>query len=185
MFKQFLEKITQVVKFIIVIAPWEQGLRVRLGKHVKLLEAGIHLRIPFVDRVYCQPIRRRLCVIPAQTVTTDDGRAVTLSGALGYRIINLRTLYDNLHDAQDTLETMAASCAASYIFGHSLEDLKPEEIEDHVSKSLGLDRFGLGDTEFKLCNFAAVRTFRFISGGFRDWQTDRFNTSNVLDSSSP
>lgn len=43
----------------VVIQPWEQGIRVRLGKKRVRLEPGIHFRIPYLDAVFKQSNRLR------------------------------------------------------------------------------------------------------------------------------
>ena len=43
----------------VVVAQWELGLRIRLGKKTKALNPGIHFRIPFLDRIYIQSARLR------------------------------------------------------------------------------------------------------------------------------
>lgn len=44
----------------VVVAPWEQAVRVRLGKHLSVLNAGVHLKLPFADLVYLQSVRLRI-----------------------------------------------------------------------------------------------------------------------------
>ena len=67
MIREILSIIGDLFTWIVIVAPWEQALRIRLGKRVKLCKAGCYLRIPFIDRIYRQSIRRRLSYFQTQT----------------------------------------------------------------------------------------------------------------------
>lgn len=169
MIQELLKQFLGLFSWIIVVAPWEQALRVRLGRHVSLLGPGAYLRIPFIDRVYRQSIRRRMHVIRHQTITTKDGKAVTLSGALGFSITNLETLFNSLESPLDTIEALVSARVAEYIGSHALTECGSSMIERHVLGSVDLSLYGLGGQEFYINSFAVVRTYRFITGELPNW----------------
>lgn len=154
----------------VVVAPWEEAVRVRLGKHMAVLGPGVHLRIPAADRVFRQSVRRRFSSVPTQAVTTRDRHAVTISGALCYRIADIAKLYDSVHDAEDTIQTEAAALVARYVRDLDLADLQPAALEAAVTASLDLGRYGLADGEFALTDFVAVRTYRLIQSYPKDYR---------------
>jgi regulator of protease activity HflC (stomatin/prohibitin superfamily) len=176
MLKELLGQLARLVTWVLMVSPWEQALRVRSGKHVRLLRAGLHLRIPFVDRVYRQSVRRRICTIAPQTITTSDGYAVTVGAALGYSIVDLLRLYETLHDAQDTIEAEIAAIMAGFIASHLRSECLPLAIEQYVMTQAHLQNYGLSAAEFSILSFATVKTYRFITGNFREWQSDPLNT---------
>ena len=164
--------------WLVVVTPWEQVVRVRAGRRVRVLGAGMYLRIPFVDRLYRQSTRRRLSIIPAQTVTTKDGKAITIGAAVGYSITDLLQLYESIHDAADTIECEVSAVASEYFATHTFAECTPTAVAQHMRSTLDLSRYGLGDTEFHITNFAAVRTLRVITGDIRSWsQGAMLNTS--------
>lgn len=134
-----------------------------------VLEPGLHLRIPALDRIYRQSIRRRFSTVPTQSVTTADGKALTISGALGYSIADIATLYNSIHNAEDVLQTEAAAAVARYVRDRDIENCLPKEIESAVTKDLDLGRYGLSDVEFSITDFVTVRTYRLIQGQPKDW----------------
>lgn len=170
MWQQIINRITGIFTWVIIVAPWEQAIRVRRGRGVKLLKSGMHLRIPVLDRVYRQPTRRRMNTIQPQTLTTIDRTTITLSSTIGYAIIDLLKLFEALHDASDTIEAEAAALIAKYVTSNRIEECNPSQIEDFVRAHLKMDRYGLGEIEFYICNFAVVKTFRIIQGTFKEWQ---------------
>ena len=175
---QLMNYIGNLFTWVVIVAPWEQALRVRLGKNASLLGAGCYLRIPFVDRVYIHTIRKRMFVIRPQVLTTLDGKTLSLSGAIGFQIDDLRKLFDSLHDAMDTVESQIGSAIAEYVSTHQLSECEPEKIERHVSIAVKLSNYGLSGQEYRITNYAVVRTYRFISGDLPAWsQGNALNTT--------
>lgn len=154
----------------VIVAPWEQAVRVRLGKHVVLLEAGCHLRIPFADRIFRQSVRRRFTGVPTQTVTTKDGKTVTVGGGLAYSIVDVLRLYSTLHDAEDVIQTEANAAVARFVSAHDLTDCLPPSIEAHVGAHMDLEQYGLEAGDFCVTDFAVARTYRVIQGQPKDWK---------------
>lgn len=167
--RELLRELGGLLRWWVVVAPWEQAVRVRMGKHVAVLRAGVHLRVPFVDRVFRQSIRRRFSSIPTQTVTTRDGKTVTVSGTMGYAIADIGKLYDTLHHAEDTITSEGQGVIARFVARNDFADCLPTAIEAHVADALDLGRYGLDGAEFFVTDFAAVRTYRLIQGQPHDW----------------
>lgn len=178
MFQSLVRAIGELFNWFVIVAPWEQAIRVRCGKHVTLLRSGFHLRAPVIDRIYRQPIRRRLCLVKHQTLTTQCGQTITVSGQLGYIVKDLLKLYQTLHDAQDTIVAEVCALVSEYVATNDVDLCTPNQIERYVRAHLDIDRYGLGDPEFYLVNYARVRTYRLIMGELASWQYgDALSTS--------
>lgn len=165
-----LKQAATIFKWWVIVSPWEQALRVRAGKHVSLLTAGVHFLIPFVDSVYAQSVRRRVATLQMQTITCADGRTLTVGASLGYSIQDIRLLYDTLHHAQDTVMNIASQAIAKVVT--ETAGIAPDRLGADASKLLHFEQYGLGDVELRITDFAAVRTYRLISdqrwGNFAD-----------------
>lgn len=148
----------------ITISPWEQGVRIRLGKHTKLLQSGIHLKLPIIDVVYVQPIRDRAQHIRPQTLMTKDKKIVSLAAAIQYKVDDILQLYSSVHNPQELIETKIQSAVAGYVNANTLEDIVPQDIEDHIAESLDFSKLGLTLHSSSITDFAVVRTYRFING---------------------
>jgi regulator of protease activity HflC (stomatin/prohibitin superfamily) len=61
----------------------------RLGKYSGTLEAGMHIMIPFVDRIaYRTELKEMVLDIPPQICITKDNVQVTVDGVIFYRVID-------------------------------------------------------------------------------------------------
>lgn len=174
---QILSKLGQLFNWWVTVAPWEQALRIRLGKHVTLLKAGIHLRIPWIDRVYRQSIRVRTADLEGvQTVTTRDGHAVTASGNIKYQIDDIHKLYDTLHHAEDTVIDLTMAAIAQFVSTHDKDEISPVRVESFAEQEINLGRYGLGNVEVNVTDFAFTPTFRLIQDSRRYPMGDDLNT---------
>lgn len=172
MLLELFRHIAQVFTWFIVVAPWEQAIRVRLGKHVRLLTKGAYIRIPFMDRIFRQSSRRRLSIIRPQTLTTSDGKVVSCAGAVGFAVNDLLKLYDTLENPNDTIECEVAGIISRFIGARTLRECTSPALEAYVRENLHLDKYGLSGQEFYTTSFATARTYRFITGEMGMWRTD-------------
>ena len=179
-FREIVTFIKSLFTWLVVVSPWEQAVRVRLGKHVRVLGAGVHVRLPFVDNIFRQSTRRRISLIPTQTITTKDKKTITIGGAIGFEILDLLKLYQTLQDPEDTIIYEAMGHTAQFITSHDLDDCEPKDIQMEVAMKMNLATYGLGKEQFFLTDFAVVRTYRIMQGGGRDWKHgDELNTSRA------
>ena len=176
---QILSYIGKLFTWIYVIQPWEQALRVRAGKKVKRISAGIHFRIPFIDAVYMQSIRKRACGTGAQTVTTKDGKTITFSGSIRYRIENIENMYMNVYNVSDTVQQEVQGAIVKYVINKRLEDCNAYMLQKHIEDTLDLSQYGFADVDFFLTDFAVVKTFRLINGDIGSHYEDYVNMNRA------
>lgn len=165
----FIRQIGRLFNWVFIVAPWEQALRIRLGKRVHKLGPGIYCRIPFVDRVYRQSIRRRITIIRPQTLTTQDGKTLTIASSLAYSIGDLEKLFDTLESPTASIDAEVASLVAGFISSHNLADCLPPSIEEHIAGALDLGQYGLSEQKFRVMSFVVVKTYRFVMGELPTW----------------
>lgn len=173
-FMEGLRQLARAMQLWVTISPWEQGLRVRVGRHVTLLYAGIHLKLPFLDVLYIQSVRMRMSSAGRQTVTTKDGKAVTFDISIGYAIADIERLYRTLHQAEDTLRSLTRARAADAIARTTSSELLPCELESNLGAALDAEmkQYGISDVQVFLTDFVMVRTYRLVGdygqGSFGD-----------------
>jgi len=67
-----------------IIRPFERGVVERLGKFLRVWQPGLHLLIPFIDRVTKVDMRENVVDVPPQEVITKDNVAVTVDAVVYY-----------------------------------------------------------------------------------------------------
>lgn len=155
----FLAKLFQ---WWFTVMPWEQAILVRKGNIVKLLNAGLYLKIPFIDMVYLQTTRMRMIDTPMQTISTKDGSSVTIKSTIGYSINDVMKLYNTLYHPEMTLTSLAMGFIGEYVRANSISDITPSQIEEFVNSKITAEAYGLKDLQVKILTFAIVKTYRLI-----------------------
>lgn len=155
----------RMFQIFITIAPWEHAVRTRLGKHVKKLGPGPHIKLPLIDVVYKQSVRLRRAFLPSQTLSTKDGATLVVGGSIAYQIKDIEKLYTTLHHAESTIVQAAAAKIADAVLSTSKADINPDALSDIVTLRLAGDfeKYGLSDVSVDMTDFAFIRAIRLIN----------------------
>src|SRR4030067_2399406 len=80
----------------------------RVGKYSRTLEAGLHIMIPFVDRVaYKTDLKEVVLDIPPQICITKDNVQVTVDGVIFYRVIDPKAASYGVNDYEVAIIQLA------------------------------------------------------------------------------
>src|SRR3990167_3994979 len=124
----------RVFQFWITIAPWEQALRVRFGKTAIPLGPGVHLRIPFTDRIFVQSCRVRPIFDTGQTITTKDGKVLTISVVVTYAITDILKLFQTVSNPEAMLLSEVQGLVAQIVSTTLSPNISPATLEAEVLK---------------------------------------------------
>lgn len=160
--KDLFDYLFKTFQWWVVVLPWEQGIRVRLGKKKTIMNAGTYLKIPIIHSVSVQSTRKRFVQIPTQTLTTRDGVTITIQGSIGYAIKNIERLYETIYHPESTLVALAARSIAQFVSTNDATSITPFSIQNNGHQSVITEDYGLGDVEIAITGFAKVKTFRLI-----------------------
>jgi membrane protease subunit HflC len=155
------------LNFLFVIAPWEQALRIRLGKTAAMLGPGLHFKVPFLDKVFVQGVRLRTINDGTQTITTQDGKSLTLSVVVSYAIEDISKLYLSLSRPEVTLLNTVQGTIAEVVSQTSSAELTTDKLRAQVIERMAVGDWGLGQFDVKVTNFVYVRALRLINEGYR------------------
>ena len=167
-----IEILKRLFTWWIVVSPWEQAVRVRLGTKVSLLEAGFYLKIPFFDKLYIQSTRRRVIVLSPQTLTTKDGKIVTVASAVSFSVENLMVFYNTIETPNDTIRGIVSALVSEYIGDRNIIDCNINDMEDYVMDKMDLSYYGLSGQEFFVTSFAVTKSYRLITGDLGAYSSD-------------
>lgn len=161
-FKDFIDYISKLFTWWVVIMPWEQGVRVTFGKKLEVLDEGIYLKLPLVHTVFVQEKRMRVITLPTQTLSTLDNQTITVSCSAGYIITDIGKLFNTLCHPDLTIGNIILGLISECICNNSINNLTIQKIEQYVSASMNSTDYGLKYSHVKVVNFAKVRTYRLI-----------------------
>ena len=105
-----------------VVQQMQVGIVQRLGKFYKTIEPGLHLIIPFIDRVrYTMDMREAVVPFPPQGVITEDNLMVGIDSVIYYQIVDpVRAAYEAQNYIQ-AIEQLTMTTLRNIIGGMDLE----------------------------------------------------------------
>ncbi len=83
-FFAFVLAFVYLASAIKIIRPYQKGVSERLGKYQRTFEPGLHIIIPFLDRVTKADMRENVVDVPPQEVITKDNVVVTVDAVVYY-----------------------------------------------------------------------------------------------------
>lgn len=103
-------------KTIVVVPMRESYVVERLGKFRKVLEPGLHVLIPFFDRIaYRHEIREQVLDIPSQSCITQDNMQVEVDGLVYLKVINPEKASYGIGDYRNASVNLAQTTMRSEI----------------------------------------------------------------------
>jgi regulator of protease activity HflC (stomatin/prohibitin superfamily) len=109
--------------FVIIVHMRETYVVERLGTFRKVLQPGLHLLIPFVDRVaYRHEIREQVIDIPPQNCITRDNIQVSVDGIIYLKVVDAHKASYGIGDYRLGAINMAQTTMRSEIGKLSLDD---------------------------------------------------------------
>lgn len=159
---QLLRSVTGMFRWWIIIAPWEQGVRIRLGREATLLLPGSHFRVPLLDRVHVVAIRLRMVQGRSQTATTKDGAVVTVGCAIQYGVKDAVQLFKTIANPESTMMARVRSVVSEVVSKVDREDLTRDLIQAAAEEAIDGEKWGLDSVTVGVVDMAFVRTFRLM-----------------------
>lgn len=175
---QFFEWISNVLRgarFWIVVLPWERCVRVRFGRWTKVLGSGTHPRIPFFDEIRLVNNRLRIAPVPFATVSTKDGKTVSLAASIGFRIVDPLAAFLRFETPEVAVAVFVQSALARYVAGRKMDEIEIEAMTSSANEAVRAFAPGIEFEFVQVVDFAAARTFRLLQEQWRpgtSWETE-------------
>lgn len=135
-FFDWLIDLLRGIKIWFVVDPWERAVRVRAGKYAIVKGPGFHWKIPIIDEVYVVNARLRFGSSRSQTVSSLDGKVITIGVQLGFSVTNPLIALTTYQNPECSLSVLVHNHVAQYILDHNSEEIDTEELEDFVISGL-------------------------------------------------
>ena len=160
-------------RFVLEFWPWttidffELGLRVRAGKYLRDLKPGLRVSLPFIDHIITEPATLQTLNLTDQTIATSDGTNVSIGGVIYYHVVNLQTLWTQVHDHEEALSNSALTVLAAQIAArdYSACDLKPIQRSTRTTLRSVAKPWGIHIDDFELTDLCESQVIRLMSPG--------------------
>lgn len=153
-----------------IVPQWARGVYSWCGRFQYVANPGLKLVVPYFCDVKIVPVVPDVSTTPLQSVTLRDGRHLTFSASITFRVVDPNLAYNTLGHWTETVVELAAG-----IVSDGLSDADPDRFDpargkrDRLIEELRKDvddavnPYGLTIMAIRLNNFAlGVRTVRLL-----------------------
>jgi hypothetical protein len=163
-FFQWVTDFFRGMKPWVTVMPWERAIRIRLGKHVREFEAGIHFRFPHLDEYVIVNTRLRVVTTGMQTISTRDGKTVSAALSIGFFMENPLESFKKVAFPEPTVAAYGGTLISKYISERNLHEIDLIALREAILGELGT--FGGIRFEFvAVIDFVVVKTYRLLQEG--------------------
>ncbi len=155
----------ELFRFWYVLQPYEQGVLLRLGKFVRVMEPGFHWVFPFcVDIIHAQAVVPSTHSLGYESITTKDNRSVAFHAIVTYQV---RDIKKALLDVSDTDHAVRDACAGEIgrvLHGSTWEQIIDDSILETLSaacRKRGF-RYGIEIMSVQLASLSLVKNLRIM-----------------------
>ncbi len=165
---QVLSAFGKPFQWWVIVAPWEQGLRVRGGKKKLLLRPGVHFRIPYWDRIYVQNVRRRIVADTNKLLMSQDKKTFCVSIAIEFAVVDIEKLYHSATNIETLLAERATEAMVTWTHDRDACEVAPIALGDAATAALAeVEAWGLTPPVVRISGFGELRTYRVVVNDFR------------------
>ena len=156
------------LKPLVIIRDYEKAVLLRFGKFKKVLEPGIHFKIPVLDEVIDQHVVITTLSLDAQSLYTKDKQNIVVKGVIKYKIGDVKIFLLEVWDAQDALADMSQSIIKNVIMSMTMDECTDSEIDNTLTKKVRVEakKWGVDIQQVTLTDLAPIRSYRLINDNF-------------------
>ena len=141
---------------VFIVKQWEKAAVLRFGKIIRIVETGLHFRIPLIDVVQKVDLRTMTVDMKGQSAITKDNISVGIDAVVFMTIEDTEKVITQIRNYSVAVSKYAQTAIRNIIGQYNLDDLlesreeialKLKEEIDRLSKEWGIDiaRAGLQD----------------------------------------
>jgi len=133
---------------IFVVNQWEKVAVLRFGRIIKIVDAGLHFKVPFIDSIRRVDFRMETLDLRGQAAITKDNISVGIDAAVFMKIEDAEKVITSVVDYRDAVSKYVQTSMRDIVGQYTLDDLLAsrekvakslKEIVDELSASWGID----------------------------------------------
>lgn len=136
-----------LVSGVKIVQPYEQGIYMRLGKFVKILNQGLNVVFPLINEVIKLDLRTEVLDVPRQEVITKDNSPVNVDAVIYIRVTDPKKAFFEVTQYKIATVNLAQTTLRAVIGEMELDEIlsSRERINVHLRDTLdeSTDKWGV------------------------------------------
>lgn len=170
MFDKLIDKIIEFIglfQFWIVLEPYQGGVRIRLGKWIKVLTPGPHLILPFgIDNCIYENVVVETMRLKPQSLTTKDGKSVVVSSVVTFTIEDVLKFLLEVEGRNAIIEDSGYGATSNFILHKTWQELNAmDDIGNELAKVIRRQckLYGVKVSTVQVVDFTQCRSIRLMT----------------------
>ncbi len=142
---RIFDTIRRFIPVIFLLSPDEAGVRVTLGTRVKVLDPGFYFHWPIIQTILYTTVTIQVKDLRSQSIPSKGGRDLILSGAIKYKIVDIRKAMLEVQDYDRSLEALSLGVLLAVASTMTEDELiDTERLGDEILKKIREEASGWG-----------------------------------------
>jgi regulator of protease activity HflC (stomatin/prohibitin superfamily) len=148
-----------------VVNQTDEAVRLRFGKFKEVLKPGLHWKWSFADEILSHSVLWTTYSVPAQSLTTKDGKDVVVKLIIKYRIVDIQTFLLEVWDAIDAISDMTQGISFDIVKERTWDELHTLDLKPLITRKARLEakRWGIEIETVTLSDLAKIRSIRLLN----------------------
>ena len=135
--QEIFDRLMSIFPRIMMLPPYEAGIRMTLGKHIKVLTPGWYLYWPLIQELITMEVQTQVADIRTQSVRTADDKDIIVSGTIQYRINDIEKAICNVQDVDEALANLTLGIILDFVNKKTMSDLQNvESLKSELRKGM-------------------------------------------------
>lgn len=176
---EIFNKLTCFIPRPFIIEPDELGLRItpkpwsgwpfnKDGIWVRDLTPSMYWWVPLFQIVRKTVVVTQIVDLKNQCIRTKDEHSLVVSGAIQYRVLEVRKAFLNVHDYDKAIQVLGLGVIADYIRNKTLSECQDfNALKEEIRKNLAdaMSNWGLKIQKVYITDFDIVKSIRILTDG--------------------
>jgi regulator of protease activity HflC (stomatin/prohibitin superfamily) len=156
----------ELFRFWIVLDPYEQGVLLRLGRFIRVVEPGFHWVLPFrIDHVIYECVVASTHSLGNESVISTDGKSVGFAAVVTYQVRDIKKALLEIEDVNHAVRDACLGEIGRVLRESSWAEISDKDILDKLTAACRRRgfRYGIEIVCVQLASLALVKNIRLMS----------------------
>lgn len=156
---QTLVQFLKSLKFLVTVQDWEGAILMRAGRFKRVLDPGVRLKWPLLDRVWDTSLLAGTTDIGPLPLVTRDGYAVTASAVVTWEVGNVHRFLTTCQDPKEVIHDAASGELAHAVLANDWDIIRAEPFIGSVALNVRdtLRQYGIRVLRMRWTGLSQVR----------------------------